>query len=116
MIEFSFLYGKNYLKRKVILIKKDIKAIIKPLCKERFWVDIYGAYDINPNNLVIWVCVETDEVKSKLSSNVEVINQLRQVLIDREYPVDSRQFIHIGFESQETVDRESDGNWFHHFK
>lgn len=34
----------------------------------------------------------------------------------RHYPAESQRFIHIGFESQETVNRESKGNWYHHFK
>jgi len=32
------------------------------------------------------------------------------------YPIYALQFVYIGFESQETVDRESNGNWYHHFK
>ena len=33
-----------------------------------------------------------------------------------DYPADAQNNVHIGFESQETVDRESDGNWYLHFK
>lgn len=41
---------------------------------------------------------------------------LRQLLVKHDYPEEARQFVKIDFESQETVQRQSNGNWFEHFK
>ncbi|MDR1153695.1 MAG: hypothetical protein LBL04_03210 [Bacteroidales bacterium] len=104
------------MKRKIIDIEDDIKKIIVFVCDEKFWISWYGAYDIDPKHLVFWICVETDEMKLKLQSNITLINKLRNLLIKHNYPEQARPFVYIDFESQETVDRESRGNWYHHFK
>lgn len=76
----------------------------------------YGAYHIDPKYLVIWVCVKTDKEKIALSSDAGLLMRLRMVLDDVEYPKAARKSVHIGFESSETVNRESEGNWYQHFK
>lgn len=108
------LYSPNSLKRKIIDVVDDMKIIIQ--CKEKFWIDWYGAYEIDPKNLVIWICVETDEIKLRLQSNHELMNKLKGTLVKHNYPLNARPFVHIGFESQETVDKESNGSWYEHFK
>jgi len=55
-------------------------------------------------------------MKNKLSENFELTTGLRYLLTKHEYPAESQKFVHIGFESQETVNRESGGNWYNHFK
>jgi hypothetical protein len=104
------------LKNKILKIKSDIKKLIAANCHERYRVDWYGAYHIHPKYLVFWICVETDEMKIKLSEMPDLHSQLRDLLISNDYPIDARESVSIGFESQETVDRESNGNSFHHFK
>ncbi len=44
------------------------------------------------------------------------MNSLKEVLIKHDYPKEAIDLVHIGIESQETVERESDGNWYNHFK
>jgi len=109
-------YDKNVIKKKILDIKTDIGKIIQPICPERFFIDWYGAYDINPKHLVYWVCVQSDNMKYKLAGNVELMAALRAVLENNDYPAESQKHVHIGFESQETVNRESKGNWYYHFK
>jgi hypothetical protein len=41
---------------------------------------------------------------------------LRDVLVQHGYPAAARDHVHIGLESQETVDRDAGGNWWHHWK
>ncbi len=48
--------------------------------------------------------------------NDDLLPRLKQLLDKYNYTTMARDLVHIGFESQETVDRESDGNWFLHFK
>jgi len=109
-------YDKDLIKKKILDIKADIEKLIQPACSERFFVDWYGAYDINPKHLVYWICVQSDKMKNRLNENVELITALRVLLEKYEYPSESQKFVHIGFESQETVNRESKGNWYYHFK
>ncbi len=104
------------LKTKIESIKKDIKNLTSKFCDEKFSVAYYGAFDIDPKYLVYWICVQTDKVKHDLENNEFLRNDLRELLDKNDYPIDSRKHVAIGFESQETVDRESNGNWWHHFK
>ena len=109
-------FDKDLVKRKILDIKSDMGKIIQPVCTERFLIDWYGAYDIDPKHLVYWICVQSDKVKNKLIANVELMVTLRALLEKHQYPAESQKFVHIGFESQETVNRESKGNWYYYFK
>jgi hypothetical protein len=104
------------MKNKILAIKQDIENIISPICLEKFWIDWYGAYDVNPKHLVFWICLISDKMKTEFKSNTELLTRLRDLLAIHDYPEQARQSVFIDFESQETVDRESDGNWYHHFK
>lgn len=113
---FNFFQSKKTLGRKVAKIKKDIESIVSEVCNEKFSVLHYGAYEINPKHLVYWICVDTDEVKNKLSSDDSLKEILRNTIIKAEYPSEAVDDVFVGFESQETVDRESNGDWYLHFK
>ena len=106
----------DVLKNKILSIKSDISEIIGTNCSEKYWIDWYGAYEIDPKNLVFWVCVQTDKMKKALEEMPGLINDLRNLLKKHNYPLEAQASVHIGFESQETVDRVSGGNWYHHFK
>lgn len=94
----------------------DIKTIMPNYCEETCWVNVYGEYDIKPAYLVIWICVTSDGVKNALIANSPLMTKIKEIVVKNNYPENARDFIHIGFESQETVDRESKGDWFLHFK
>lgn len=117
MINFlKFFYSKESLKRKVYDILDDIRIIIKSICKDKFWINCYGAYDIDPKNMIVWICVDLYSTKSRLKSDGELAIKLKEVLIKHNYPEKARPYVNIGFESQETVDKESKENWYEHFK
>ena len=81
-----------------------------------FFILHYGANWIDPKYLVIWICVKTDTERVILNDDVELIAEAKKELVKNGYPAHVMNEIHIGAESQETVDRESGGNWWHHFK
>ncbi|MCE3295139.1 MAG: hypothetical protein K0R65_853 [Crocinitomicaceae bacterium] len=113
---FKFIYPKSSLKRKILNVEDDIKKIITLNCEESFFINRYGAYDIDPKNLVFWICVKSDAQKLNLSTNKDLTGTLYNLLTKYDYPKEAIPFVHIGFESQETVDRESGGDWYLHFK
>ena len=104
------------LKETVDAIERDLTATVRAVAREELWVTHYGAFDIHPRHLVYWLCVKTDAEKHRLEADEMLMRQLREVLVRYDYPPEGREFVHIGFESQETVDRESGGNWWHHWK
>jgi hypothetical protein len=104
------------MKSRILAIKKEIEKIISTICKEKFDVLWYGAYDIDPKNLVFWICVNSDDEKQRLELNKELIKTLRGLFEKYDYPEKARALVHIGFESQETVERDSNGDWQSYFK
>lgn len=109
-------HDKKLLKQKIQNIKASIQQLIPLFCSEKFDITWYGAYDIDPKYLVYWICVQTDQTKHEMQNNIQLNKELRQLLEEYEYPIEAQKFVSIGFESQETVNRESNGNWWYHFK
>ncbi len=104
------------LRRIILDITDEMKLVISEVYKRKFWIEWYGAFYINPRHFVFWICFETYDCKFKLNSNLELILRLKNLLYKYNYPKEAIDSVFIGFESQETVDRESGGNWFQHFK
>ena len=104
------------LKKTVEVIERELTATARAVAREELWVTYYGAFDIHPRHLVYWLCVKTDAEKQRLQTDAMLMKQLREILVQYGYPPEGRESVHIGFESEETVDRESGGNWWHHWK
>ena len=104
------------MKEKIEKIINELKITITPYCNEKFWINWYGAYNINPKYLVVIVCVINDKLKLNLKSNYELLTKIKEIFYKNNYPEEAINKIHIEFESQETVNRESNGNWYIHFK
>lgn len=116
MKPFNFFRHKNSLKKKIRTIEEEMKKILSMSLNEKFTILHYGVYEINPKHLVFWICVDTDGIKEQLQKDKKLNNNLRNVLVKSEYPIEAVDDVYIGFESQETVDRESKGDWYLHFK
>lgn len=97
-------------------IEQAMDALIAGITREKHWVTHYGANDIHPKHLVYWICVRSDAEKKRLAADVALMAKLRALLTEHQYPVEGRNEVFIGFESQETVDRDSGGNWWYHWK
>ena len=104
------------MKKKILSIIKDIKSAVETVHNRKFWIEWFGAYDIDPKNLAICVCVNTDAEKNSLAQNKELAALIRNSFINHDYPVEAIPLVVIGFESEETVKRESNGDWYMHFK
>ena len=92
-------------------LKKLIRAReLKPM----IWS--FGAYEIDPKHLVFVVGVPTDNDRNTLKNDEEFTAALPNLLERYNWPMKARPGVIFDIESQETVDRENDGNWFYHYK
>jgi len=108
--------SKKNIKELTRQIKDAMLDLVKSKFKGKCWIVYYGANDIHPKNLVYWICVQTDKEKAQLKNDKELNQELRGLLTEYQYPASGRDKVHIGFESQETVDKVSNGSWWLHWK
>jgi hypothetical protein len=74
-------------------------------------VDWFGAYDIDPRHLVFWLRVKTDQEKQELERYDSYWTHLRSLLARYRYPIEARDGVFFGVESQESLAREFKGHW-----
>lgn len=108
-------WNSRNLRQKLYAIKRDMKHMLGEICSEKFSVSWYGFYESDPGNLMFIVYVQSDQAKTLLAMDQEFNVRLRHLLVKHEYPETARSRIMFRVESQETMDRESGGNWYDHF-
>lgn len=104
-----------HLKWKVWRIEAGLKSLLKQAgVKPLVWS--FGAYDIDPKHLVFVVGVPTDKEKDNLMADSRLGDKMKSLLEKFNWPIAARKHIVFDIESQETVDRKTNGNWWHHYK
>ncbi len=103
----------NIVKTTISIVRIE-KALIRAVRLRGYscWIMRYGAYEIHPRHLVFWVCVKTDAERQALQSQSDFWIQTRELLVRYNYPPEGREGVYFGVESEETVDREANGNWW----
>lgn len=103
-------------------VQKSVEDAVSAMCRivaartsERVFPIYYGSVDVDPKLLAIWICVQTDQEKRRLSDE-HLVEALRDQLKIAGYPPQGLAGVHIGFESRQTVDRTSNGDWWGHFR
>ncbi len=103
------------LKWKIWRIESALKNLVRDAgFKPMVWS--FGAYYVDPKNLVFVVGVPTDEAKETLKSNDSFSLSMKRLLERFNWPIQARSNVTFDIESQETVDRENHGNWWYHYK
>lgn len=103
------------LKWKIWRIEFGLKVLLKGVgVKSLVWS--FGAYYIDPKYLVFVVGVPSDEEKNKLKADPNFDQAMKALLIKYNWPLTAREYVAFDIESQETVDRETNGNWWYHYK
>ena len=79
-------------------------------------VTYIGAYDLGPQYLAFWIFTTTDKERDRLLNEPQMIEALHELLRSNSYPVDAVASVGLAVESQETVDRDFEGNGFYAMK
>lgn len=103
------------LKWKVWRIERAIRHAVRNAgMKPIVWS--FGAYHIDPKHLVFVVGVPVDSERNWLRADPNFMASLQDLLVRYNWPPVARKCVQFDIESQETVDRENDGNWWYHYK
>ena len=76
----------------------------------------FGAVDIHPKHLAYWITTATDAQRDRLAADSEMQDEFRRILMREGYPADAILEVGFAFQSEETVERDYGGNWFHAVK
>lgn len=106
----------SQLEDKIYRIASGIDRIVSNITTEKFWITHYGAFDIDPKYLVYKIVVQTDDERGRLLRDEDLKIRLRQLLDDNDYPQKARGNVSFGFDSDESINRDSGGNAWHHWR
>jgi hypothetical protein len=87
--------------------------LIRGVASSPWW---FGAYHIDPKHLVFVLPVDSDKSRDTLKADKELLTSLRNLLVSFNWPPAARADVVFDIESAETVQRESSGNWWYHYK
>lgn len=97
-------------------ITREIKIKLLKYCTEKYWIMIYGDYYVKSKNIVVLIAVNSNTMKNKLESNQLLLKELKKIFEKNNYSKEDIKSIRFYFESQETVDLESKGDWHLHLQ
>jgi hypothetical protein len=88
---------------------------LEPRKYGNFSVHHFGATHLGPGNLTICIGVATDAERQEIiDSGIDPL--VRAWLVDEGYPQDAIKHIGVSVDSQETVDRDWNGDWHQYYQ
>lgn len=107
--------SKSDILAKIRMLEKELKIIVENSCN-KVHVFSFGAIDSEPKYLTVWIVAETDNVKNIIINTLEINKKFEDILIKIDCHEDAKKHITFTVESQETVDRDYEGNWWNVIK
>ena len=95
--------------------EREIERLSRRHCSDAE-VFSFGATDIDPRHLAIWISTKTDRDRDLFRANRALIAEFRTILLNLGYPPAAVPDVGFTFESNETVDRDHGGNWWYAVK
>jgi hypothetical protein len=100
----------------LFLAKRRIKHLAKVRgIPPKFIVQI-GAICIDPKHLALWIATDKDWERDQLLQDSTLAADCHAALLRSGYPPDAVPHVGIAIESQQTVDRDCAGSWWHMMK
>jgi hypothetical protein len=96
---------------KIFRAKKKIKRLVRQIYADANLFS-FGATNIDPQYLAIWITTQTDSERDNLRAKPELIDKFRTTLSEAGYPREAVPKVGFEFESQETVNRDFHGSWY----
>ncbi|MBN2001996.1 MAG: hypothetical protein JXA21_01460 [Anaerolineae bacterium] len=66
--------------------------------------------------MAIWITTDTDAQRDELACDEAFHRLLRDVLAKEKYPAEAIPYVGFAFQSEETVARDYNGNWWYAIK
>jgi hypothetical protein len=95
--------------------EREIERLSRQHCGDAK-VFSFGATDIDPRHLAIWIITTTDYDRDLLRANQTLLSEFDTALLNVGYPPEAVPNVGFAFESQETVDCDHKGNWWYAVK
>ena len=109
-------WNRDDLAGRIARIEADLKALVRDQVGVEAVIWSHGAYWIHPRHLVFGIGVATDALRDRLRADAVVQRDWRALLARHGWPAVARDAVAFFVESQQTVDRDSGGNWWHHVR
>lgn len=91
--------------------RKHIEQIVRQRCEVAKVFPLPGATKIDPKHLTFCILTETDQQRNQLRADPRLAELYRDALLRANYPATAVPFVHFWTQSQETVNRDYNGDF-----
>ena len=92
--------------------REEVRKVARQRIPNPEVISKQGATRISPGYLSFCIKTQTDRERDVLVQDPQLITDFRNALAKAGYPVQTNPVVHLGVQSQETVDRDYGGSWW----